>query len=141
MVLRSRPRLGADSAPPLTLAQARDKVGDAIDFAELAAQNAQPGDPIFGAIANAKQVKASIEDRIPFWSLGGDPAPAAVVDQASATESAIFDAAAQIRSDPDTPTVYAAPKAAIPWGLLAVGAVGLGGAAWLTFGRKRRAAA
>lgn len=143
MVLATRPRLGAEGDAPLTLAQARDKVGDAIYFGQLAAQHAPPGSPIFQAIDDAQEAKDWIEGQIPFFSLGGGPALPNVTAKVEAIVSEVYDAAAQIQdtTSVDLTTGYTVPAAPIPWALLGVGAVALGGAAWLAFGRKRRAAA
>jgi hypothetical protein len=125
----------------MTLAQARDKVGDALYFGQLAAQNAQAGAPIFQAIADAQEAKDWIEGQIPFYSLGGGPALPNVTAKVDAIVSEVYDAAAQIQDNGEQTTGYTVPAAPVPWGLLAVGGVALAGAGWLVFARKRRAAA
>lgn len=121
------------------MAQARDKVGDAIYFAQLAAQHAPPGHAIFGAITNAEEVKDWIDGQIPFYSLDGGPALPRVTAKVDEIVSQVYDAAAQIQDTGDAVTTYAPAPASVPWGLLGAGAVALAGAV-LLFTRKRRAA-
>jgi hypothetical protein len=106
-----------------TVRDSADSVESAIDFGTIASQNAPPGHPIFAAVASAKLEQAAILDRIPWYSTTGGEATPDVVVSAKAAVDAIYDAAADIRTDPDAMlprTVQQAPGS-LPWGPIAVG--------------------
>ncbi|HZE50660.1 MAG TPA: hypothetical protein VE074_13915 [Jatrophihabitantaceae bacterium] len=116
--------LGADGEA-LTLRQAGDQVQMAIDFGTIAAQQAPAGHPIYAALDDAREAKAWIEDKIPWFSADGPALPtvSARVDQAVA---AVYDAAATLRTPSDVPTTYAAPSSP-PWAWIGAGLAALAG--------------
>lgn len=125
-MLVRRPTLGSDDAA-LTLAQASAKVQAAIEFAEIAAQQAPAGDAIFTALDAARATKAAIDGQIPWYSTGDTPASADIVQRANGAVDAIYEAGANLRTPADVPTQFALPSS-IPWGWLAAGGAALGGA-------------
>lgn len=90
---------------------------DAIDFGNLSAQHAPAGSAIFQALDAAEAVRRS-------GSRDEDEIGTAI--------SRIYDAAADIRNDPDAPlpkTIFSVKPGTIPWGPIAL----VGGAAVLAF--------
>lgn len=111
----------------LTLRQAAERVSEAIAFGEIAAQNAPVGHAIHAALEDGREAKAWIEDKIP-WFENDSPALPTVSARMQAAVSAIYDAAASIRTEGELPmTVYSKAGPSIPWGLVAAGGLGLVG--------------
>ena len=101
-----------------TLSEEMGRVSGALDFARLSAQYAPSGHPIYAAISNAEHEAEYIRRLIPFYSSGNEPAPSHVVRQADDAVDRIYDAAADIRTDPSAPlppTIWQQVKA-LPWG-------------------------
>lgn len=132
MLLRG---LGDASSGAMTLKQAAAQVQDAIDFGTIAAQQAPAGHPIFAAIADAQEALGWINDQIPMFSDDG-PALPTVSARLDQVVSAIYDAAATLRTSSDVPTSFTpAPSTAWAWAL--GGIAGLAGI-WFVFGSGRR---
>ncbi len=100
-------------------------VQSAIDFGELVSQKAPAGAPIFDAVTRARGELNYVESQIPWWSITGGDATPEIVDGTQRAVDDVYDAAAQVRTDPDQPlakTTYAKPTA-LPWGWIGAGAV------------------
>jgi hypothetical protein len=122
-------QLGASSDEPMTLRAAAARVQDAIDYAELAAQAAPPGHAIFAALDDAREAKDWINDQIP-WFAGDGPALPTVSAKVADIVSAVYDAAATLRTYADVPTAYDTNPPFPIWPLLAAGAAALAGFYW-----------
>jgi hypothetical protein len=128
--------MGAD-AGGLTLRQAGTQVQDAIDFGTIAAQQAPAGHAIFAALDAAREAKAWIEDKIPWFSADGGPALPTVTAKVDEAVAGVYDAAATLRTPADVPTQFQLPTA-LPWAWIGAGLAGLAGT-WLMFRSRRRA--
>jgi hypothetical protein len=128
----------------ITMADARDRVAAAIEFGDTVAQLAPAGHAIHGALAEARDVLAFLEEEIPWYSQSGawlTPATRTYGSMQAAID-AIESAAATVRIDPDAPlpaTRFEAP-ARLPWGWIAGGVAALAAAAIYLRARARRAA-
>jgi hypothetical protein len=136
------PSMGAGPAGPMTMAQARDRVADAIELGELVAQRAPEGHPLFQVLEDAREVRDALDEHVPWYSDTGPlVAPGTrTYDNVERTVEAINAAIATVRNDPDQPlsrTLYVAPG--VPWPALAVGAAGVVGLVALFWPRRKRA--
>lgn len=124
----------------LTVAQAADRLGSAIETARLWGQHAPGGHPIFAAIADAEEVADELRD------LAGIEGP--VVAPGTRTFAAVanvldelYTAGSTLRNDPDAPlpvTAYPSVARNIPWPWIAGGLALVGGAALLFHSKGRR---
>lgn len=124
----------------LQVSEEVDRLDKAIDLGRITAQSAGTADPIVAAISNAEAVKAYAKGLIPFWSIDAD-APASLVSMVEDAEGRIFDAAANVRTNPDAPlpsTVWEKVKL-LPWPWIAAGVGALFVAGAFGQGRKVRA--
>lgn len=91
---------------------AEQQLVDAVEFASIAAQHAPAGHAIFAAIRNAESVRDVVHDEP--YAVSPDGVQAAI--------DRIYDAAATIRNDPDSPlprTLWTLPTSLPPWGYIA----------------------
>jgi len=96
----------------------------AIEFGEITEQHAPGGHPIFGAVADARELEGWLIDNA---GLMGSGVGSNVQRQVQETIGAIYDAAAGVRNDPELPppaTIWPEIKG-LPWPWLAAGAGGL----------------
>jgi hypothetical protein len=117
---------------PTDAADAERQLQAAIDLGQLTAQHAPDGHPIFAALERAQADLESVQDE--EAAIG----PALVPGTRTYTEidqaiDGVFQASADVRNDPDLPlppTLFAVPKVATPWAMLAAGALALGFGWW-----------
>jgi hypothetical protein len=111
----------------MTLRDASDQVAAAIEFGQLAAQQAPPCHPIFAALADAVDAKTWIDGQIPWWSSGDSPPLPNVTARVNAVIAAIYSAAADLKVDPNQPLpVTTFPSvASMPWAWVGAGALAI----------------
>lgn len=131
------------SGGALTIGQAKAALEDAISFGELAEQHAPAGHAIFAAVDDAKGELDDINALVPWWSSGSDSTPLPrTSDAVNAATQAIYDAAADLKVDPDQPlppTIFPPAVTAAPWGWIAGGAAAVAGLVYyFRFYRRRR---
>jgi hypothetical protein len=107
----------------MTLAQAAAQVQSAIDFGTIAAQQAATGDPIFAALSDAQEALTWINAQIPMFQDDG-PALPNVSAKVNQVVGAVYDAAANLRTSSDVPTLFTpAPSTTWAWALGGIAAL------------------
>ena len=111
-----------------------------IERAEIAAQQAPSGHPVFAALERGNELLALLQDEeaaIPETIAAG-------TDLYSTIDRVIdnlISASAEVRNAPDLPlprTLFATPKTAVPWIEIAAGGAALAAGWWLFRNRRRR---
>lgn len=114
----------ADAFTARTAAELVDQVDGAIEVAELTAQHAPGGHPVFAALENAREVRDWLNDNGALMASGIGTNVRTYVQGAL---DRLYEAAGDVRNDPSAPPPLAIwPQArSLPWPWIAAGAGGI----------------